>query len=188
MIKVTLFCILCSVFCVLPLSGCGSEMTAGGAGLLGGLAASETIKGIESDLERREQALIERYNAALEAGAKADVLDAIESDINKTVLLRQGTQAARDVAEIVADGPGTAETYGAIAAIIASLGFNIFQKRKGDVMKKTTRAIVKGIESAESETKPNPTNPVKVAIKTQLEAVGIYKQGDDLIRQLKVSR
>lgn len=188
MIKTKLFCFLFTVFCILPLSGCGPEVTAGGIGLAGGFAASETIKGIEADLEAREQALIERYNAALEAGAKADVLDKIEGDINQTVLLQQGAQAAHDVAEIVADGPGSAETYGAIAAIIASLGFNIFQKRKGDIMKKTTRAIVKGIEAAEEEKKPNPTNPVKVAVKTQLMAAGIYNQGDDLIRQLKISR
>ena len=170
-------------------TGCGSELTAAGGGLLGGIAASDTVKGIEADLERREQALIDRYNTALEAGAKADVLDAIEEDINKTVSLQQGLQAAKDVVGVIDEtSGGSAGQYGAIAAIIASIGLNLFQKRKGDVMKKTTRAIVKGIEAAETETKPNPTNPVKVAIKSQLEAVGVYNQGDDLIRRLKVSR
>jgi len=188
MTKVTLFCFLSSVFCILPLSGCGSEVTAGGIGLAGGFAASETIKGVEADLAAREQALIERYNAIHAIDVQDERLDKIRRDLEQTVLLRQGAQAARDVAEIVSDGPGTATQFGAIAAIIASLGFNIFQKRKGDVMKKTTRAIVKGIESAEAEQKPNPTNPVKTAVKTQLLAAGIYNQGDDLIRQLKVAR
>ena len=188
MIKRTLFFILCSIFCILPLSGCGPEVTAGGIGLAGGFAASETIKGIEADLAIREQALIERYNAIHAIDAQDERLIEIKRDLEQTVLLRQGAQAARDVAEIVSDGPGTAETYGAIAAIIASLGFNIFQKRKGDVMKKTTRAIVKGIEQAEHEKKTNPKNHVKDAIKIQLRAAGIYNQGDDLIRQLKIIR
>jgi len=188
MTKVTLFCILSSVFCILPLSGCGPEMTAGGIGLAGGFAASETIKGIEADLAAREQSLIERYNAIHSIDSKDERLDKISRDLEQTVLLRQAAQAARDVVEIVADGPGTAQTYGAIAAIIASLGFNVFQKRKGDIMKKTTRAIVKGIESAEQIKKPNPTNHIKVAIKTQLQAAGIYNQGDDLIRHIKATR
>ena len=177
------------IFMVILFStGCGPEVTAGGIGLAGGFAASETIKGIEADLAIREQALIERYNAIHAIDVQDERLDKIRHDLEQTVLLRQGAQAARDVAEIVSDTPGTAETYGAIAAIIASLGFNIFQKRKGDVMKKTTRAIVKGIESAQEEKKPNPTNHVKVAIKTQLQAAGIYNQGDQLIRQLKATR
>ena len=188
MIKRTLFFILCSVFCILPLSGCVPEATAGGIGLAGGFAASETIKGIEADLAIREQALIERYNAIHAIDAQDKRLDEINRDLEQTVLLRQGIQAAHDVAEIVSDGPGTAETYGAIAAIIASLGFNIFQKRKGDVMKKTTKAIVKGIESAEKEQKPNPMNPIKVAIGRELRAAGIYDQGDQLINQLKITR
>jgi hypothetical protein len=188
MIKVTLFCFLSSVFCLLSLSGCGPEVTAGGIGLASGFAGSETLRGIEADLAAREKELIEKYNRMVEAGEKAETLAEVKRDIERMVLLRQGAQAARDVAEIVSDGPGTAETYGAIAAIIASLGFNIFQKRKGDIMKKTTRAIVKGIEAAEQEQQPNPTNPVKVAIKQQLQAAGVYAQGDDLIRQLKIAR
>lgn len=187
MTKVTLFCVLCSVFCVLPL-GCGSELTAGGGGLLAGLATSETIKGIEADLAAREQELIEKYNRMVDAGAKAETLAEVRRDIENMVRLRQGVQAGKDVVEIVADGPGTAEKYGAVAVIIASFGYNLFQKRKGDVMKKTTRAIVKGIETAEAQKKPNPTNPVKVAIKNNLQAAGIYNQGDDLIRQFKVAR
>jgi len=189
MIKVRMFCILCSVFCILPLSGCGPEGTAAGIGLASGLAASETIAGIEADLEAREQELIARYNAEVEAEANAEILEQLKAEIYQTVRLRQGVQTAKDVLAIVGENQGnSAAEYGAIAAVIASLGLNLFQKRKGDVMKKTTRAIVKGIESAESISKPNPTNPVKVAIKTQLEAAGVYNQADELIRQLKISR
>jgi len=173
-------------------AGCGSELTAGGLGLAGGFAASETVKGIEVDLKAREQALIERYNTAVEAGAKSEVLDTIETDINKTVLLQQGIQAAKGIAGAVGDAAsgksGTAEQYGPLAALIASLIYNIIQKRKGDLMKKTTKAIVKGIEVSEKEITTNPTNPVKAAIAEQLKSLGIYSQADDLINQLKASR
>lgn len=174
---------------LLAVGGCGSELTAGGAGLLGGIAASDTIKGMEADLAAREANLIERYNAEVEADANAEILSMLKAEIQQTVRLRQGVQTARDVLATIAENQGNpAAQYGAIAAIIASLGLNLFQKRKGEVMKKTTRAIVKGIEAAEWETKPNPTNKVKKAVKTQLVAAGIYSQGDDLIRQLVSSR
>jgi len=177
---------------LITVAGCGSELTAGGLGLAGGFAASETVKGIEVDLKAREQALIERYNTAVEAGAKSDVLDTIENDINKTVLLQQGVQAAKGIGGAVGDAAsgksGTAEQYGPLAALIASLIYNIIQKRKGDLMKKTTKAIVKGIEVSEKEITTNPTNPVKMAIAGQLKQLGIYSQADDFINQLKASR
>ena len=173
--------------------GCGStELTAGGLGLAGGIAASKTMQGIEADLERREAALIERYNAAVEAGAKSDVLDSMEDEINTTVRLQQGVAAAKDVLGAVSDAAtgkgGSAERYGPLAALLASLAVNYFQKRKGDLMTKTTKAIVKGIEASEKQTKSNPTNPVKMEIAGQLKRLGIYSQADDLINQLKVSR
>lgn len=175
------------------IAGCGSaELTAGGLGLAGGLAASKTMQGIEADLADREQALVERYNTALEAGAKTEVLDTIEEDINKTVLIQQGVQAAKGIAGAVSDAAsgksGTAEQYGPLAALIASLAVNLFQKIKGDIMKKTTKAIVKGIEAAEKQTISNPSNPVKEAIAEQMIKAGIYSQADDLVNQLKVAR
>jgi len=81
--------------------------------------------------------------------------------------------------------PPGIQLYGAAGIAIASIALNSWQKIKGNLMLKTTKAIVRGIESAEVEQKPNPTNPVKVAIKTQLQAAGIYDQADVLIRRLK---
>lgn len=176
------------IFGITSIAGCGSELAAGGAGLAGGLTASKMFAGMQADLAKREQDLIERYNAALEAGAKSEVLDKIEGDINNTVLLRQGAQAAKDVVEIVADGPGTATQYGAIAAIIASLGFNVYQKYTGGIMKKTTKAIVKGVEAAEKQQKSNPANPIKTAIGKEMTAAGIFDRGNQLVDRLKVAR
>jgi len=177
------------IFGAASLSGCGSELAAGGTGLAGGLVASKMFAGMQEDLEKREQDLIERYNAAVEAGAKSEVLDKIEGDIDKTVLLRQGAQAAKDVVEIVADGPG-AEQYGAIAAIIASLGFNVYQKYKGGVMKKTMKAIVKGIDNVDRRENPKPeiTAAIKKSIGSEMRIAGIFDRGNVIVDQLKVSR
>lgn len=84
--------------------------------------------------------------------------------------------------------PPDLQLYGAAGIAIASIALNSWQKIKGNLMKKTTKAIVKGIELAETEQNPNPTNPVKVAIKTQLQAAGVYNQADELIRRLKAAR
>lgn len=174
---------------LLAAGGCGSNLAVGGGGLLAGIASSETIKGMETDLAAREAKLIEQYNAEVEGQANAEILSRLKAEIQQTVRLQQGVQSAKDVIATFAANQGSpGAQFGAIAAIIASVGLNLFQKRKGDIMKKTTRAIVKGIEAAEKQTKPNPTNKVKVAVKANLQAAGIYNQGDDLIRQHKSAR
>lgn len=171
------------------LAGCGSELTAGGIGLASGLTASKMFAGMQADLAEREQDLIERYNASLETGAKSEVLDRIESDIDNTALLRQGAQAAKDVVGVIAESRGgQATTYGAIAAIIASLGYNVYQKYTGGVMKKTTKAIVKGVEAADKQQKSNPANPIKTAIGKEMVAAGIFDQGNQLVDRLKIAR
>lgn len=77
---------------------------------------------------------------------------------------------------------------GAAALAIASIAFNSWQKVRANLMKKTTKAIVKGIEAAEQVDKPNPANPVKAAIGDQMRAAGIYDKGNELVDLLKVSR
>ena len=79
------------------------------------------------------------------------------------------------------------QLYGAAGIAIASIALNGWQQIRGNLMKKTTKAIVKGIEAAEKETKPNPTNPIKTAIAAQMIKAGIYSQADDLVNQLKIS-
>jgi len=80
------------------------------------------------------------------------------------------------------------QVIGALAIAIGSILVNGWQKVRANLMKKTTKAIVKGIEAAEQVEKPNPTNPVKAAIGDQMRAAGIYDKGNEIVDLLKVSR
>jgi hypothetical protein len=83
--------------------------------------------------------------------------------------------------------PPNLQLYGAIAVAIASVGVNTWQKIKGNLMKKTTKAIVKGIELADKP-KTNPMSTVKKTIKAEMELAGILDKGNQLVDQLKVAR
>ena len=84
--------------------------------------------------------------------------------------------------------PPDLRLYGTIGVAIASIVVNAWQKIKGNLMAKTTKAIVKGIESVEKQAKTNPANPVKAAIRQQMITAGIFDKGNQLVDQLKVSR
>ena len=107
-------------------AGCGSELTAGGAGLLAGFAGSKTLDGIEADLADKEQALIARYNRMVEAGEHADTLAEVRRDIENTVLFRQGTKVTKDALATNWTDPKAA---GGAIGTIAALAY-AFVKRK----------------------------------------------------------
>ena len=84
--------------------------------------------------------------------------------------------------------PPGLQLYGAAGIALVSIALNSWQKVRANLMTKTTKAIVKGIEASEKETKPNPTNPIKSAIRQEMIKAGIYDLGNQLVDQLKVSR
>lgn len=114
--------------------------------------------------------------------------------------LERADQIVTDANSVVATGgailqspagallPPGFQLYGAVGLAIASVLLNAWQKVRSNLLTKTTKAIVKGIEASEKETKPNPANPIKAAIAKQMIQAGIYSQADDLINQLKASR
>ena len=114
--------------------------------------------------------------------------------------LERADQIVTDANSIVAAGgailqspagallPPGFQLYGAAGIAIASVLLNAWQKVRANLMVKTTKAIVKGIESVERETKSNPTNPIKVAIRQEMITAGVYDKGNQLVDQLKVSR
>ena len=114
--------------------------------------------------------------------------------------LRQADQIVTDANSIVTAAGGLVQSpagallppgfqlYAAAGIAIASIALNSWQKVRANLMKKTTKAIVKGIEAAEKVTKPNPTNPIKAAIAAQMKQAGIFSQADDLVNQLKAAR
>lgn len=71
--------------------GCGSEWTAGGAGAALGVAGSQWLTGVQADLAQQEAELLAQYNAALEAGAKAETLAGLKEQLERN---RQQQQAA----------------------------------------------------------------------------------------------
>lgn len=110
--------------------------------------------------------------------------DQIVTDANSVITAAQGALASPAGALL----PFDLKLAGTVFVAVASILLNSWQGIKGNLMTKTTKAIVKGIEASEKETKPNPLNPVKAAIAKQMIQAGIYSQADDLINRLKVSR
>lgn len=117
-------CVLCALC---GLSGCGAEVTAGGVGLGVGAGLSNTFAGLQADLERREQELIDRYNAMHEAGAKAEDLAQVERQIEQTVQLRQGVQTGEHLLGVDWRDPQQA---GPAIGLIGTLAWSLFSRRK----------------------------------------------------------
>lgn len=109
------------------LAGCGAETTAGGIGLTSGIALSETIKGMQADLEKREAALVQRYNDLLAAGAKAEDLEAVKQQIDQTVQLREGVQTGERLLGVDWNDPTAA---GGAIGLVGTLAWSILSRRK----------------------------------------------------------
>jgi len=123
----TLILVLILCFCCVGLNGCGSETTAGGIGLGAGIGLSETIKGMQADLDRREAALVERYNVLIAAGAKAEDLEDVRQQIEQTQDLRQGVQTGEHLLGVDWSDPAAA---GGAIGLIGTLAWSIFSKRR----------------------------------------------------------
>jgi len=95
-----------AILCV-GVTGC-SAPEAAGAGLAGGFAASETMKGIEADIERREAELVDQYKTAIETGAKAETLEQLERKIENTQTIRQGVATGKRLIGIDLNNPAEA--------------------------------------------------------------------------------
>ena len=84
--------------------------------------------------------------------------------------------------------PPDIKLYGSVGLALASIILNSWQGVRSNLMKKTTKAIVKGIEVASNEVKTNPSNPIKDSIKTQMQLAGVYDRGNLLVDRLKLAR
>jgi len=112
-------------------------------------------------------------------------VDRVVTDANDIVA---GVKALLESPPARAFLPPDIQLYGAVGIAVASMVVNGWQQVKGSLMKKTTKAIVRGIEVAEKVEKPNPTNKIKESIKTEMELAGIFDRGNTLVDQLKVAR
>jgi hypothetical protein len=129
----------------LLIGGCGSGET---AGLItaGGFAAKHTLDGIEADLAEREQQLVDRYNAAVKAGAKQEVLDDLEKQIDKTAVLREGVTEGKKLFGVDWNDPRDAGTSIAKLGVLAYL---FFTKRK---LLKTEKGVNKFMANTDKVT------------------------------------
>jgi len=107
--------------------GCGADLAAVGGGAAGGWAASETVKGIEADLAKREAELVRRHTEAVKAGARAEVIERLESQVQDVNDVRQGVTVIKQAAGTDWKDQGAAAgMVGTIAASVAA----IFLKRR----------------------------------------------------------
>ena len=120
--------------------------------------------------------------------------------------LRQADQFVQDANSVVTAVGGVVQSpagallppvfqlYGAAGIALASIIVNGWQQIRGNLMKKTTKAIVKGVDKLDKKNNPNPTvgdvvvGDLKKAIGAEMRAAGIYDRGNQLVDQLKVAR
>jgi hypothetical protein len=111
-------------------------------------------------------------------------VDEFVQDVNKVA---QGTQAVLEspAGQLV---PIQVKLYGALGLIIANGLIMSWQEWRNRTMKKTTRAIVKGIET--SERAKNPSNEVKKSIAQEMIFQGgdkFYQRANKIVDRLKIS-
>lgn len=120
-------------------------------------------------------------------------------------LLRRGDKAAEATKDLAGSAeqllrtptgqalPGQVKLYAAGGIALASILANGWQEWRNKGMKKTTKAIVLGIESAAEAAGPahgaseNPVTAVKAAIRNQMKIVGCSDRGRKIVNQLKLS-
>lgn len=123
--------------------GCGSPLLNMGGGMAAGGALSNTMTGLEKDLDAREAKLIELYNKGVEDGAQKEYLDQIEKDIYDTRLGKQTVATGKQLLGI--DWKDPKETSGAIGGI-AALAYAWFKRKELREVAKKYKSHKQGAE------------------------------------------
>lgn len=108
------------------IGGCGSELANIGGGIVAGGALSNTMTGMEKDLEAHEAKLIELYNQGVEDGAQKEYLDQIEKDIYDTRLGKQTLSTGKELLGI--DWQNPKEAGGAIG-LLTTLAYGYIKRK-----------------------------------------------------------
>jgi len=127
-------------------AGCGSELAAGGAGLVAGFQGSKTLEGIEKDLANLEQAQLERYKKAIAEGARQDTLDELEGDIVRTQKTRETVEVGKTLLGVDWNNPLQA---GGGIGLVATLAYALLTKRR---LIRTEGGVTKFMARASPET------------------------------------
>jgi len=86
--------------------------------------------------------------------------------------------------------PSPAREIAGVTVSVLMAAAAAYQTWRKNQMAKTTKAIVKGVESIDREhqTKnPNPAMKIKQAIGVQMRALGVYDAGNKIVDQMRIS-
>lgn len=126
---------------LLSVGGCGSPLLDIGGGVAAGSLLSNTMTGMEKDLEVKEAKLIELYNKGVEDGAQKESLDQIEKDIYDTRLAKQTVKTGKELLGVDWNDPK--ETGGAIFSI-GALAYAYIKRRGMAEMSKKYKSHKQG--------------------------------------------
>jgi len=110
-------------------------------------------------------------------------IDKKVSDVNNAATIITSTAGDTPIGAML---PADWKLYLAMAATVTSGAANIWQKLRGDLMKKTTKAIVKGIEATVPKRTANPGDPVKANISANMKEAKIYDKANLLVDKMKL--
>lgn len=144
-------CKVLLVMMLLSIAGCGSPLFDVGSGVAIGGALSNTITGVEKDLEAREAKLIERYNKGVADGVKRETLDQIEKDIYDTRLDKQTLSTGKKLFSVDWQDPKAA---GGGISLIASLAYAYYKRKDLLAMTKRNTGLEKGLSRVKGEAEP----------------------------------
>lgn len=115
------------------ITGCGSEAAVGGAGAAGGFLASETFKGMEADLEKREAELVAAWNAGQEQGMEAEKLADIEKELDRVRTGKSTVKVAKKFLGIDWSNPEDIGVTG--GPLVALIVYGLLKRKKfGEIL------------------------------------------------------
>ena len=129
---------------LISIGGCGSPLLDISGGAAAGGLLSNTMTGMEKDLEVKEAKLIELYNKGIEAGAQKEYLDQIEKDIYDVRLGKQTVKTGKELLGVDWNDPK--ETGGAIFSI-GALAYAYIKRRGLVEMTKKYKSHKQGAEN-----------------------------------------
>jgi hypothetical protein len=126
---------------VLSAGGCGSGSGSAGAGTVAGFLGSEAYQGAKKDLQKKEQELVELYNAGVEAGEQAETLEQIEQKIRYIQYVRAALESGESAAGMDWNDP---QEVGGWVGALGVLVYSVLNKRKLGITEKKYKAHKRG--------------------------------------------
>lgn len=124
--------------------------------------------------------------ALLIIGCTEDQIESVDQAIKDVNAITSGANDTIQNSPMSPFIPAEIKMYAGWAAMLVSAGLNFWQKLKGDLVKKTLKTIVAGVEETSEQRTTNPTDPVKANIKVKMEQARIFDKANKLVDQCKL--